>query len=112
MIMNKKLHPRSYVARFYVSRENGGRDLFGKSEENDLGWYVNNNIEPLLVALKNSRTITLQETVDPKEFKKAKEEQRKDEWTTKRMHGQFARDTEDNDKKKTWRWMRKSDLKG
>ena len=28
------------------------------------------------------------------------------------MHGQFARDIEDKDKNNTWRWMRKSDLKG
>ena len=28
------------------------------------------------------------------------------------MHGQFARDIEDKDKNKAWRWMRKSDLKG
>ena len=28
------------------------------------------------------------------------------------MHGQFARDMEDKDKNNTWRWMRKSGLKG
>ena len=28
------------------------------------------------------------------------------------MHGQFARDMEGKDKNITWRWMRKSDLKG
>ena len=27
MTMNKELHPRSDVARFYVSRKNGGRGL-------------------------------------------------------------------------------------
>ena len=64
MIMNKELHPRSDVARLYVSRENGGRGLIGcensaKSEENSLGW------------------ITHKETADPKEFKKIKEAQRK-----------------------------------
>ena len=36
---------------------------------------------------------------------------KKTEWTSKRMHGQFARDMEDKDKS-TWRWMSKSDLKG
>ena len=117
MTMNKELHPRSDVARLYVSQKNGGRGLIGcennvKSEKNGLGWYVKNNIEPLLVAVRTSRTITHEETVDPKEFKKTKEEQRKNEWTAKRMHGQFARDMEDKDKNNTWRWMRKSDLKG
>ena len=72
-----------------------------KSEENGLGWYIKDNIEPLLVAVRRSRTITHKETVDPKEFKKTKEEQRKNEWTAKRMHGQFARDMEAKDKKNT-----------
>ena len=105
--MNKELHPRSDVAGMYVSRKNCGRGLIGcensvKSEENVLGWYVKNNIEPLLAAVRTSRTITNEETVDPKEFKKIKEEQRKNEWTAKRMHGQFARDMEDKDKSNTW----------
>ena len=50
-----------------------------KSEENDLGWYIKNNIEPLLAAVRKSRTITHKETIDPKEFTKIKEEQRKNE---------------------------------
>ena len=115
--INKELHPRSDVAWLYVSRKNGGRVLIGcedivKSEENGLGWHVKNNIELLLVPVRKSRTITHEETVDPKEFNKTKEEQRKNEWTSKKMHGQFARDMEDNDKSNTWRWMRKSNLKG
>ena len=72
-----------------------------KSEENGLGWYVKNNIEPLLAAVRTSRTIIHEETVDPKEFKKIKEEQRKSEWTAKRMHRQFARDMEDKDRNNT-----------
>ena len=30
----------------------------------------------------------------------------------KKMYGKFARDMEDKDKNNTWRWMRKSDMKG
>ena len=45
MNMNKELHPRSDVARLYVSRKNGGKGLIGyensvKTEENGLGWCV------------------------------------------------------------------------
>ena len=88
MTMNKELHPRSDVARLNVSRKNGGRGLIGyensvKSEENGLGWYVKNNKEPLLAAVRTSRTITHEKTVDPKEFKKIKEEQRKNECSAK-----------------------------
>ena len=74
-----------------------------KSEENGLGWYVKNNIKPLLAAARTNRTITHEETVDPKEFKKIKEVQRKNECIAKRMHRQFARDMEDKDKNNTWR---------
>ena len=42
-------------------------------------------MEPLLVAVRISITITHEERVDPKEFKKTKEEQRKNEWTPKRI---------------------------
>ena len=111
------MHRRSDVTRLHVSRKNGGRGLIGcensvKSEENGLGWYVKNNIEPLQAAVRTSRTVTHERTVDPKESKKNKEEQRKNKWTAKRMHEQFARDMEDKDNSNTWRWMRKSDLKG
>ena len=114
MTMNKELHPRSDVAQLYFSRKNGGRGLSGcenrvKSEESGLGWYVKHSI--LLVAVRTSRTITHKKTVDPKELKKTKEEQRTNEWTAKRMYGQFARDMEDKDNN-TRRLMRKSDLKG
>ena len=50
-----------------------------KGEKNDLGWYVKNNIEPLLLAVRTSRTITHEKIVDSKEFMKTKEEQRKNE---------------------------------
>ena len=83
-----------------------------KSEENELGWYVKNNLEPLLVAVRTRGTKANEETVDPKQFKKTKDKQKKNEWTAKRMHQQFARDTENKDTNSTWRWMRKSDLKG
>ena len=45
MTMNKESCPRSDVARFYLSKKNGGRGLIGcgksvNSEENELWWYV------------------------------------------------------------------------
>ena len=72
----------------HVSWINGRRGLLGcvnsvKSEENGLGWYLKNNIELLLVAVRTSRTTTHKETVDPKDLIKTKEEQRKNEWPQK-----------------------------
>ena len=43
-----------------------------KSEENGLGWYVKNNIESLLIAVK-TRRIICHESVDLKEFKTIEE---------------------------------------
>ena len=82
MKINNKLHPQSDIARLHVSRKNGGRGLIGcenrvKSEENSLGWYLKNNLEPLLAAVRTSRITTHEETIDPKELKKIKEGQRK-----------------------------------
>ena len=93
----------------YVSRKNGARGLIGcensvKSGENGLECYVKNNLEPLLAPVRT--TITNEETVDPKELRKTKEEQ-KNEWTAKRKHGQFARDRVNKDTDNTWTWMRK-----
>ena len=71
MTVNKELDPRGDVARLYISRKNGGRGLIGcknsvKNEENGLRRYVKNNIEPLLVAIRTSRTVAQEETADPK----------------------------------------------
>ena len=109
--------PKNWFCTDVVCQKNGGRGLIRfenskKSGENSLGRYVKNNIEPLLVAVRTGRTVTHEKTVDLKEFKKTKEEQWKNEWIAKRNHEQFARDIEDQDKSSTWRWIRKSDLKG
>ena len=117
MTMNKEFYPRGDVAQLCVFRKNVGRGLIGcengvKSEGNGLGWYVKNNLEQFLVVVKTSRIITNEETVDPKNFKKTKDEQRENEWTAKRMHGQFVTDMENKETHNTWRRMRKSDLKG
>ena len=53
MTMNKELHPRSDVARIYVSRKKGGRGLIScercvRREEDNLSWYVRNSEEALL----------------------------------------------------------------
>ena len=82
--MNEELHPKSDVAQLYVSRINGGRWLIGcKDKANSKKKW------PRLVCQKQyrkitncsqtRRTITHEEIVDPKEFKKTKEEQRKND---------------------------------
>ena len=75
------MYPRSDITQLYPSWENGGRGVNVcenkvKSEESGLGWYIRNNINHYWLE-STSRTTTHEETVDPKEFKKTKKEQRK-----------------------------------
>ena len=75
MTMNKELHPKTDAAQLLVSRKNGRRGLIGcenrlKDDENGLDRYIKNKIEPLLTAVRTSRTITNQGTVDPKKSRK------------------------------------------
>ena len=63
MAMNKELHPKSDVDRLYVSRKEEGRGLIeckmcSKAEENGFGWYVKHYIEPFIVAVRKSNTVS------------------------------------------------------
>ena len=94
MTIDKKIGPKKCVSRLDVSRKNVGKELTGcenggKKEENDLCWYVKNNIESLLVAVRTSRTIHMRKQLTLKNSRKLRN--RKNEWAEKGMHGQFAR---------------------
>ena len=74
--MDGALHLKSDVDRVYLSREVGGRGLiscegFIRMEENNLGWYVRNSIEPLIEGVKAAETIEYNDTVNKKEFKQS-----------------------------------------
>ena len=116
MTLNKELHSRSDVDRFYVSRMAGGRGLIGckmcgKAEENNLGWYVKHHIEPLIVAVRISKTVPNENSTEPKEFKQQDNEEKLNNWRGKSMYGQYVRQIEDKGKSNTWKWLRKSNLK-
>ena len=75
MTMNKELNLRSDVDRLYVSRIEVGRGLIGckmcvKAEKNSLGWNVKQHIEPLIVAVRISNTVPIENSTQPKKFKK------------------------------------------
>ena len=118
MAINKEFHPKSDVDRLYISRSKGGRGLIGCkncviTEENSLGWYVVNHIEPLIVAVKESNTLPgCRNAIKPTESKKLKQQERINNWKDKTMYGQYLRGMNDKDKNNTWRWLQKSDLKG
>ena len=89
MTMHGALHPKSDVDRIYVSRKMGGRGLVScegciRMEENNLGWYVRNSVEPLIEGVKASETIKYNDTVNTKEFKQSwmrEKKQQKNSWT-------------------------------
>ena len=113
--MHGALHPKS--DRVYLSREMGGRRLIScegciRMEENNLGWYVRNSVEPLIKDVKAAETIECNDTENKKEFKQRWMSEKKKLCENKRMYGQFVREMpETTDEKETWCWLRKSDLK-
>ena len=71
MMMHGALHPKSDVDRVYLSREMGGRVLIScerciRMEENNLGWYVRNSVEPLIEGMKILEAIESNDTVNNK----------------------------------------------
>ena len=73
MTIHGALHPKSDVDRIYVSRKMGGRGLVScegciRMEENNLGWYVRNSVEPLIEGLKAAETMEHNDKLNKKEF--------------------------------------------
>ena len=90
MTMHGALHPKSDIDRVYLSREMGGRGLIScegciRMEENNLGWYVRNSVEPLIEDVKAAETIEYNDTVNKKEFKQRWMNEKKELWTKKCM---------------------------
>ena len=67
MTIHGALHRTSDVDSVNLSREIGGRGLI--MEENNLGWYVRDSVEPLIEGMKVVETIEYNNTVNKKEFK-------------------------------------------
>ena len=80
-------------------------------EENNLGWYVRNSVEPLIEGVKEAETIEYNNTVNKKEFKQSWMREKKELWKKKkkRMYGQFVREMpETTDEKKNTELAEKS----
>ena len=106
LILSNELHPRSDVDSLYVSRMEEGRGMTGfkmcvKADEDSLKWYV-----------RISNTVASENSMQQKEFKQKDNEERLNNWRAKIMYEQYVRQIEDKDKSNTWKWLRKSNLKG
>ena len=68
--MYKVLHPKSDVARLFVTKHKGGRGLIScdsciKSEESRLGWYVKQSNELMLKVVCTKGIIKTEEATRP-----------------------------------------------
>ncbi|CAB4035993.1 Hypothetical predicted protein [Paramuricea clavata] len=74
MTLYGALHPRSDIHRLYLPREKGGRGLIScegciRTEENSLGWYVKNSVEPLLQQVAKAGVIETERCETKENFK-------------------------------------------
>ena len=97
MTMYGALHPKSDIHRLYLQRDKGGRGLIScegciSAEENSLGWYVKNSVEPLLQQVARTDVIETERCETKENFKKKVREELEKMWTDKRMYGQYKRD--------------------
>ena len=117
MTMHGALHPKSHIDRVYLSKEMGGRGLISCEgcmwmEENNLGWYVRNSVEPLIEGVKAAETIRCNDTENKKEFKQRWMREKKELWKNKRMYRQFVRAMpQTTDEKRNMVLTEKSQLK-
>ena len=117
MTMYGALHPKSDVDRLYIKRKEGGRGLMSvehcvRVEENSLGFYVINSEENLIRGVSAAKTINTEDILTSGEFKKHIAQELKQNWSDKKMYGQFVREMPENvDRDKTWQWLSKCDLK-
>ena len=99
------------------TKKKGGRGLIGvercvREEENSLGFFVANSGENPVRGVATAWTIRTERIITSGEFKKQREQGRKQKWNEKRMHGQFVREMPEKvDKNKTWQWQSRGDLK-
>ena len=117
LTMYGALHPKSDIDRLYLKRNHGGRGLISietcvRSEENNLGLYVSESNELLLKGVMRVGTIKTENLMRKEDFKRNSQNEFKNRWHEKRMHGQFAREmAEEIDKELSWKWLVQSDLK-
>ena len=102
MTINKELHAKSDIDRLYVPRSNGRRGMLSCqnciiTEENSLGWYIKHQFEPLLVAVKNKKTINTEDVVSPTVYEETERCRACNSWKNKVMHGQYLRDVDGRD---------------
>lgn len=95
MTMYDALNPKCNVDEIYVSckmRSRGDKlRRCIRMEENNLGWYANNSVKPLIDSVRATKTLENDDIVTKKEFTKTWIYEKKECGMTKRMYKEFIR---------------------
>ena len=107
MNMNRMHHPRSDTDRLYISQKESGRGLLSivecvENEERNLSLYLEKSTERLLQLVRNEGiSPEFNETVEI--AKERGQEERRNQWREKQLHGKFLRDIEGTRSVESWR---------
>ena len=66
----------------------------------------------MIVTVRERGTVPSENSTETKVFKQQDNEEKLNNWRGKAMYGQYVRQIEDKDKRNTWKWLWKSNLKG
>ena len=108
MTMHKALRPRDDIERLYVSRKEGGRRYASIQDSVDvsireLDDYIKKSKERLIKTTSNS--------TDNIGTNRKTRKTWKEKWEEKQLYGDFKRQIGEISRKKTWKWLRKGNLK-
>ena len=73
-----------------------------KTVENSLGRYIKHQEGPLLVTVRNNKTISTNGVVTPAIYKKNERCRIYSSWKNKIIHGQYLRDLDGKDSVQSW----------
>ena len=115
LTMHDGLHPKSNVDRIYLPRKLGGRGICSiedcvEDERRSIAMYLLQNQEELLKFARKELKLPI-ENESKLEFKNRKEKEKLSSWKEKKLHGQFAKDTDDIKTNESFNCLCKGELK-
>ena len=115
LTMHGGLHPKRDVDRLHLPRKLGGRGICSiedcaEEERRSIAMYLSQNQGKLLKFARKELKLPT-ENESKLEFKNRKEKEKLSAWKEKKLHGQFAKDTDDITTKESFNWLCNGKLK-
>ena len=79
------------------------------TERRTLGQYLKHNQDEWLTTAWKEKVIAIDE--DPERYRERVANQRKEEWESKQMQGQYLRQTKEISQDGSWQWLKRGELK-